>query len=827
MALVADGAAGSQTVTEHILDCVHDQHGLRYAATDPEWLEARLQLEIVRRKQVPLVTSSARVGIDQVGFQHLERLLRTPEPGLGWPVCASEPGCVAESFFRSCPSSIVQDFVRRLPCARLAVYLSPAELLTFDASRQLPIDAPLRQCVACVLNWQNKCAMQCGVASAVEGLGQTFEQRISMFAGVDNDGIHPDWLMLPGHAPLDRMSGFVMPMPFWATYGLVARIARDAQGLPCGVRLDPQPMQHSWEEQVRYRLHLAGANAHEAMATLAAWPNLHTVVADVALGRLPRAWSSLQAWQDADPTLKREMPWASTCPGSSAPCPLLFRRAVCGTAALVMQRSKEWLGSDASSSALALRPWIHYLQAQLLRVVQRPETWMGAPWPTGDSEPACLASSTPTSPLSDKWVVQGALPPLPDLETALLATCRLMPSDLARPVRDMELVPQQILHYLLTGSRSKATRLVTQHAMTFPTVVLEALVDDRIDHEMRFDTPLRQRFTAGLAPLEPGLTVEQRVYLWMAVASYLGGRVWQMPLRRSWQLAMMDAYWVLQDAANTCKSRTVDNTPLLADLISPNAIKLKNRALRARWYDKSTRPADANPDAFGSLDLVRWRAQAAVSGFPFGLQTQFKAALPVATFVSETLVNQQLLSQADGWARPKVLHHCLTCGYITQDQSREYNKDRRDKTPIYGSVGDSVTVEYCRWCFNTSGSGNAVVAIPLVGHVVQVGPHAWIMCTRCGQQVSVKNSTFRRYCEVLCLWCEDAECRGPAAAELATGAVLGPLVDAPNAPLAMVLDDDDSGDDSDDSELGTFLDDSGDSDASGDASDDASLMGSL
>jgi len=824
MAIPADGSAGSATVTQHILDCVHDECGQRYSGIDHEWLETRLRLEVVSRKQVQLVTDSQRIGIDQIGFGHLNRLLRTPEPGSGWPVCASAPGCVAETFLRCCPSSAVTDFVRKLPCARLAAYLSPAEVVAYDENRELPIDAPSRQCLACLLAWQNKCVAQCHVASAIEGLGQTFEQRVSMFAGVDDDGIHADWLMLPGHAPLDKMSGFVAPMPYSATWGYIPRIVRTAVGIPCGVRLDPTPMQHAWAEQVRHRLHLTATDALEALAALAAMPGLQPIIADVALGRLPRDWSSLQAWQAADPTLISEMPWASTCPDTSTPCPHIFQPAVCGTAALVAQRAKEWLSAQPSLNDLALRPWIHYLQAQLIKLAARPETWLGSPWPTGTpsslSTPgkpvpkkpklgpptpptprtALPASPTRSLPLprptttttttTEPWVMQGMLPPLPDLETALLATCRFLPSDLARRPKTLPSVACQILHHLLVGARSKAARLIALHPITFPLPVLEALLDDRVDNMVRFNTPLRQRMVAGLVPIEPSLTDEQRVYLWLAVASYLGGRIWQMPLRRPWETAMMDAYWAMVDANNTCKSRTIDNTPLLAELASPNTIKLQNRALRNKWEQ---RPADAYPNTYLTTDLLRWLAESRAAGGHFGLEHQYKGALPVSTFVNEVLVNQQLLSQADGWSRPKVLHHCLTCGYITQDQSREFNKDRRDKTPISGNVGDRVTVDYCRWCYNASGLGNMVVAIPLVGRVIQIGTHAWIMCTRCGQQVSVKNSKFHRFWEVLCMWCEDDH---HPSLGLDAQAMLGSLVKAEPTRAGDDIDSDDSDDDS-------------------------------
>lgn len=756
--------AGARSVTQGILDSVNDVFGRRYHGPDLEQYELRLQLAMVESKNVRLAERQMRVGIDQLTMTHLDLLLRTPEPGTPWPTCASEPGCCAEALLRSCATTVVHDFVQQLPEARLRVYLNAAEVQQYRETNVLPLDAPSRRCVACILNWHNTMVMQCQVAGLLQGLGCTFEQRISMFEGPERDGVHRDWLMPPGQEPFDRLSGFVAPMPYFAAWAVVPRLVRDAHDLPIGVRLDPSPMRAPFDK-VSARVAETAADAEAALQLLADILPVRPLVVDVCRGRYPRTWTSLAAWQTDDPTLISDALWASTSPTSSAPCRAGLRSAVFGTAAVVMQRTKEWLASVPFSNALVLRRWIHYRQAQLLEALRDPPTSLDSLWlispatrPLATPCSSTLTTSTPKpsepDPMTATMMIGDlpeALPALPNLLEALQMHCPLHPSDLLRRPSELAL-PQQILHHLMVGTRSKATRLLQAHAYTLPVPVLEALVDDRADNLPRFDCPLRQRFCGlGLAPLEIALTLEQRVYVWLAIASYLGEAVWMMKLRRPLELALMDAYWALHDANRTCKNRSVHNKPLLAALLSPNDIKLANRRARRQWRD--ARPPDMAPDEAKAIDALRWCQGAKGTGLD--LQTQYRNKLPVITFVHEALLNHQMLRQAEDWARPKVVFHCLACGYTSQDQSREYNRDRREKSPMYRAFGDVISIEYCRWCLKAGVMGPTIVTLPLAGVVVQVGTHAWIMCTRCGQQVSVRNSTFHPGWEVTCLWCTE------------------------------------------------------------------------
>jgi len=723
MALPAD-----PNITETLLETVHDTFQRRYAPMDAEGLEMCLQRGMADTKTAPLVMRGIEHSIAQIGFEHLSVMLRTPEPGSDWPLCSNAPGCVAEALFRSSFDSDIRALSAELPDCRLRAFVTEGEMQSYMQSGQLPLDLFTRKCVACLLNWQNSMIAVAQGAANIDGSGQTFDQRISMQEGQEDNGVHRDWLMHPGIEPLDRLSGFVAPMPFWAAWSVVPTIIDGHNGFPGGLWLDPQPMRHPLSDKVS-----AVEPCSPLLEECVTEQDLPAHAADIMALRWPRHWPTLCAWLESDPTLLQELPTASTFPSTSQFSQLPFPFAVLMISVVVLERTKAKLAFDTSTRAQNWRRMVHRRQAALMQIL-RCQTWTDTPTP-----------------------LQISLAMPPTLQEALFWHIRLWPADLLKPVKDLT-GPQAIVQQIMLGFRSKAATALKRSQLTLPLGVTTAMMGDHINGlPLTFNVGLYRRFAGCETLLETVLTLEQRLYVWVAIAAYIAGSIWAMPLVQPWELYFHDARWALTNAAYTCRNKVTKNNPLLASMPSRSTLTtLRRTATIAR---STSWPVPVDRDNVGMVDLVRWvsdRRNLAPEVPRPSLQTQYTLPLPKVHWIHPDLLHRQLLAHAECVSRLKPMLYCVCCGTITQDQSRELDVDKRCKNPVVSNYSDT-PLDTCRWCARDYGRSLTMVQIQLAGHVVEVGGVLWVLCSVCCQQVMARNCRYKTGWQIVCMRCETAD----------------------------------------------------------------------
>jgi hypothetical protein len=718
----------SPNITETLLETVHDTFQRRYAPMDAEGLEMCLQRAIADAKTAPLVLRGIEHSIAQVGFEHLSIMLRTPEPGSDWPLCSNAPGCVAEGLFRSSFDSDIRALSAELPDCRLRAFVTESELQTYAQTGQLPLDLFTRKCVACLLNWQNSMVAVAHVASSIDGSGQAFDQRVSMYAGPEENGVHPDWLMHPGISPLDKLSGFVAPMPYWAAWSVVPTIIEGHNGFSSGLWLDPQPMRHPLSDKVSAIKHCSPLPA-ECVSQHA----LPDHAADVMALRWPRHWPTLCKWLENDPTLLLELPMPSMYRSISRFSQLPYTFAVLMISVVVLERTKARLACVTSTKARDWRRLVHQRQAALMRML-RFQAWTTIP-----GLPSSLAV---------------ALAAPPTLCEAVYWHLRLWPTDLLRPNKDLP-GPRGIVQQIMLGYRSKAATALKRTHLKLPLDVTAAILGDHVNGlPFCFNLGLYRRFSGDEALLEAPLTLEQRLYVWVAVAAYIAGCVWGLPLRKPWALYFHDARWALKDPSYTCRNRITKNTPLLAALPARSRItelrRLAAESQGVQW------PVPVDRDNVGAVDLVRWvsdRRQIDATVPRPSLQTQYTLPLPKVYWIHPDLLHRQLLSHAECVSRLKPMLYCVCCATITQDQSRELDVDKRCKNPVVSNYSDT-PLETCRWCTRDYGRALTMIQIQLAGHAVEVGGVLWTLCSVCCQQVMARNCCYKAGWQIVCMKCE-------------------------------------------------------------------------
>jgi hypothetical protein len=734
-------------ITEALFETVHDKFQRRYGPIDAEGLDMCVQQALVSSETSGMVIRGLEYSIAQIGFEHLSLMLRTPSGGSGWPLCSNKPGCCGESLFRSSHDSSIAAAAAEIPDCRLQAFVTEEELQMYnqpDTHGQLPLDIATRKCIACLLNWQNSMIPVCQVASVIDGNGQSFMQRVSMYEGPETNGLHSDWLMHPGRGAPEKMSGFVAPMPYFAAWSVTPTVVRDDSMTPLAMWLDPQPMRLPMDSKVS-----PVEVCWPMTSAMLAFPGVPPLASAVMSFEWPRSPSALLAWIESDPTLLPARPTVFTSPSICRFSQLPFNIAVLTICAGVLQQTEAALACVTTMRARVLRRCVNRRLAALIHLLQSPGLMASSTFRV-TTHPA--PNQTTSTGLPTPTEVALAVPLT--LRESLFMQLRLWPTDLT--IKPSQLSPALgILQGIILGFRSRAAGVLMRSDVYLPLEVTGALVNDRVEGlPFAFSPSLQSRFAGTDAPIESALTIDQRMYLWVAVAAYLAGAVWHFELDRHWELYVYECRLALLDPVHACKSKVMQNKPLLAAL--PSRSHLTRQRRKAKTDMLVHWPKCVERDAHGLADVARWVVERGAMPSDVerpSLQTQYALPLPRLYWVNPRLVDHQLLAHAECLSRLKPLWFCVCCGTITQDQSRELNVDKRSKNPIFDNYS-STSFQSCRWCERDYGLSFTVIAVQLAGHVVDIKGVLWTLCSVCCQQVTVRNCKFYRDWRIVCMICD-------------------------------------------------------------------------
>lgn len=745
------------SLTERLLKEVMDLREIRYAGPDMEALEAATAEVVVKQNSTGL-RGFDDVGITQISFHHLRRMLRTPPPGdRNWPRCNSQPGCVFEYAIRSqAKDPAITAWAQNIPDLRAQAWLTPNELADYTEHGKQPLDWPTRRCMACLLNWQNQQIAIC-FGAALDAQGCNFEQRVTMHEDFRSGGLHPSWLLRPSDQPAQRVFGFVAPMPLFMRSGVEPMLIRNNEDGICGIRFDPTTMTMPIEQVVSGAYRLKKAEAQTMPLRVAIWHQLRLMPVVPPLAHaacsLPRTASQLTPFRE--PSLRHELPSVSKCLQACTTSNAIPPSESLTTVLAWWQRTKEWLSCEPSWPKKGLCQLIHTHQGQLISVFRqlslRPttkDTLTSRQLSTlSSSKPSTTSTTSPTAKIHLAHSVDNcfALPLDLCLSEHLPFTIRNLtnkPSTLSPP--------QRVIQALLAGERTRAKRLLEgstklTSAVFLPSPILEAIFDDRIDDELWFRRSLSARI--NLSVPEQSMDITQRVYLWLFVATFLAQHMLLLEVDRPWKDRLYD---FIQAYCHQIYSKawTHSNDPILSGLPRPVDLKKMRQKMRRPPIDVHQMP-DRNRGGISHI-LKYYREH------PNDLAAAYPNPLPVFIPLHPDVLKHHTLAACNNIGRLKPSYHCLTCGNTTQDQSREIDLDQRPKWVLSSVCGDTV-LHNCRTCINRRGRGTYVVEANMAGQVMWCGKDAWVLCTTCAQQVSLPNCTFLSDWRIVCFMCVPSE----------------------------------------------------------------------
>lgn len=205
-----------------------------------------------------------------VDANQLSFLLRTPELKKCPKVCARSSGCFGEHLIRmhrpdqkiviendeikivphqeisDTNDAVYMSYVSNQPCLRLRPYMTRKEIANYMASSGSwvpPVDYDERYCIMCILIEQQLQYSRV-LASHETGSPDQFTQVLGVTYG-PKQGIHRDWVLLPGESLMARCTGLVQPMLQVTKDSFIPEIIVDRtqpDNPPIGIRLDISPL---------------------------------------------------------------------------------------------------------------------------------------------------------------------------------------------------------------------------------------------------------------------------------------------------------------------------------------------------------------------------------------------------------------------------------------------------------------------------------------------------------------------------------------------------------------------------------------------------------